>query len=86
VSFRREDGTAFAMNNRYSTTQLVVVMFGPAIQPGFGAPIRKGDEVSAAPEARTPRHDNPDWIEFDETATDDIRTVECPFCGRRFPV
>jgi hypothetical protein len=32
------------------------------------------------------RHDNPDGIEFDETAADDIRTVECPFCGRRFPV
>ncbi len=49
VSFRRQDGTAFAMNNHYSTTQLVVVVFGPTVRPGFGMPIRKEDAGSALP-------------------------------------
>jgi hypothetical protein len=43
VSFQRQDGTAFVMNSYYSTTQLVVVVFGPTVTPGFGAPIRKDD-------------------------------------------
>jgi len=43
VSFRREDGTAFVMNSYYSTTHLVVVVFGLTVRPGFGAPIRKED-------------------------------------------
>ena len=31
-------------------------------------------------------HENPDGTEFDETAADDIPHVECPYCGRRFPI
>jgi hypothetical protein len=27
----------------------------------------------------------PDWKEFDEDAADDVRLVECPECGHRFP-
>jgi len=43
VTFQRQDGSTLTMNNQYRTTPLVVVVFGPTIQPGFGAPIRKGD-------------------------------------------
>lgn len=46
VSFKRQDGTTLGMNNQYGTTQLVVVVFGPTIRPGFGVPIRKNDAVS----------------------------------------
>jgi hypothetical protein len=58
VSFRREDGTTVTLNSHYGTSPLVVVVFGPTIQPGFGEPIRKngsdnphvgGGEPSAEP-------------------------------------
>jgi phage N-6-adenine-methyltransferase len=49
VGFRREDGTAFVMNNGYHSTPLVVVVFGPTIRPGFGAPIKKEDAGTATP-------------------------------------
>ena len=41
VSFQRPDGTAVALNRGHGTSPLVVVVFGPTIQPGFGTPIRK---------------------------------------------
>ncbi len=47
VAFRREDGTTVTLNSQYGTSQLVVVVFGPTIQPGFGAPIRKDDTGAA---------------------------------------
>ena len=47
VSFQRQDGSPLTMNNQYRTTPLIVVVFGPTIQPGCGTPIRKGD--TAAP-------------------------------------
>ena len=50
VTFQRQDGTATTLNSHYGTSQLVVVVFGPTIRPGFGAPIRKeGAEGPAIP-------------------------------------
>ena len=46
VSFQRQDGSPLTMNNQYRTTPLIVVVFGPTIQPGCGIPIRKGDTAS----------------------------------------
>jgi phage N-6-adenine-methyltransferase len=44
VSFTREDGTTTTLNSPHGTSQLVVVAFGPTIQPGFGAPLGKEGE------------------------------------------
>jgi phage N-6-adenine-methyltransferase len=99
VSFLREDGSAFALNNGYHTTALVVVVFGPTVRPGFGVPIRKGDDGAASPAGdgssadgegtghdRKGRQEDPDGKEYDETAADNIKQVECPFCGRHFAI
>ena len=43
VSFGRQDGSVLTLNNGFHTTSLIVVVFGPTVQPGFGAPIRKSD-------------------------------------------
>ena len=43
VSFERQDGSVLTLNNGFHTTSLIVVVFGPTIRPGFGAPIRKSD-------------------------------------------
>ena len=59
VSFRREDGTAVTLNSQYGTSQLVVVVFGPTVRPGFGTPIRKEETGSATSEGRIPRHEGP---------------------------
>ncbi len=98
VSFRREDGTTVTLNSQYGTSQLVVVVFGPTVRPGFGMPIRKNATEPAAPadpdgndrqdanSKKMVRHENPDGQEFDETAANSIQHVECPYCGRRFPI
>jgi hypothetical protein len=39
------------LNSQYGTSQLVVVVFGPTIRPGFGTPIRKEGTEPAAPAA-----------------------------------
>ena len=41
VSFERQDGSVLTLNNGYHTTSVIVVVFGPTIQAGFGVPIRK---------------------------------------------
>jgi hypothetical protein len=41
---------------------------------------------TAAQCARTHRHEEPDGKEFDETAAENIEQVECPYCGRSFPI
>ena len=41
--FRRQDGSTTTLNNGFHSSSLVIVVFGPTIQPGFGLPIRKGD-------------------------------------------
>ena len=56
VCFKRADGTTLTMNNQYRTTPLIVVAFGPTIQPGCGAPIRKNTTSdNAAQRGVTPR-------------------------------
>ena len=45
VIFHRQDGSTLTLNRPYSTP-LVVVVFGPGVQPGFGAPIRRKDTAS----------------------------------------
>lgn len=46
VTFRREDGSTLTLNNGFRSTPLVVVVLGPTIRPGFGAPITKNCPVS----------------------------------------
>ena len=52
----------------------------------FREPIGKQDTGSATPEARTRRHEDPDGQEYDETIANDLRQVECPYCGKSFPI
>ena len=67
VSFRRQDGTEFTLNNQYPP--LIVVMFGPTIQPGCGSIIRKGDTVRGGSHPK----DNGDIPDTDaETACDEL--------------
>jgi len=45
VIFTRQDGNTFPMNFGWTVTPLVVVVFSPHVQPGFGRPIRKDVET-----------------------------------------
>ena len=45
MTFTRQDGITFPMNFGWTVTPLVVVVFSPHVQPGFGRPIRKDAET-----------------------------------------
>ena len=56
----------------------------------YGAAVRKlaktgGDRTDAA-DKKGGRQEDPDGQEYDETIADDLRQVECPFCGKHFPI
>ena len=40
VTFQRKDGSKLTLNNGFHSSPLIVVLFGPTIQPGHGTPIR----------------------------------------------
>ena len=99
VTFGREDGTTTTLNTHCGTSQLVVVVFGPTIRPGFGTPIRKDGAEPAAttapdrPHANDadhanikPHSENSDENDPDQKQAEDIPSVECPYCGRRFSI
>jgi hypothetical protein len=80
VCFRREDGSTFAMNNRYGTTQLVVVVFGPTIQPGNGIPIRNGGtpDDADAEVTESPATPPPAERKSRDTNDADLQNTETP--------
>jgi phage N-6-adenine-methyltransferase len=99
VSFRRQDGSPLTLNNGFHTTSLVVVVFGPTVRAGFGTPIRRDGDRAASPagdgssadgegigQDRKGRQEDPDGQEYDETIANDLRQVECPYCGKSFPI
>jgi hypothetical protein len=56
----------------------------------YGAAVRKlaatgGDRTDTAKKGGGRRED-PDGQEYDETIANDLRQVECPFCGKHFPI
>ena len=43
-------------------------------------------QTNDARQANGMNRENADGEEFDETAADDIKQAECPYCGRSFPI
>jgi len=73
VTFECQDGTTLTMNNHFRTTPLVVVIFGPTIRPGFGAPITRKDSVPGTPAGA---------IQADAANTDPLDELELSLSDR----
>jgi hypothetical protein len=76
VTFQRQDGSPLTLNNGFRTTSLIVAVFGPTIQPGFGEPIRKHDSDNSGGDYVQNVPTPPSWHNFKRPFPDGLKSDE----------